>query len=52
MADFSTWTRENLVKFCFEASEELARQKDEIAFLEQDLKAAMAAYREINREYS
>jgi len=50
MTDFSTWSRENLVKFCFEASEQLARQRDEIAFLEQDLKAAMIAYREINKE--
>lgn len=48
MADFSSWTRENLVKFAFEASQLIAHQKAEIEYLQGDLKACMEAYRELN----
>jgi len=48
VADFSTWTRENLVKFCFDASEMLADQDGEISTLREELKAAIRAYRYIN----
>lgn len=48
MADFTSWTRENLVKFCFEASEMLSEQDGEISTLREELKAAIRAYRYIN----
>lgn len=48
MADFSSWTRENLVKFAFDATEKIAVQQAEIAYLQDDLKACMEAYRELN----
>jgi hypothetical protein len=48
MADFSSWSKENLVKFAFEASQMIATQKVEIEYLQDDLKACMKAYRELN----
>jgi hypothetical protein len=48
MADFSSWTRENLVKFAFEASQLIATQRVEIEYLQDDLKACMKAYRDLN----
>lgn len=48
MADFSSWNKENLVKFAFEASQMIATQKAEIEYLQDDLKACMEAYRELN----
>jgi len=48
--DFSTWDPKNLVKFCFEASQMLADQDKEIKGLREDLKAAIKAYREINKK--
>lgn len=48
MADFSSWTRENLVKFAFDASQLIATQKAEIEYLQDDLRACMEAYRELN----
>ena len=48
MADFSSWTRENLVKFAFDASQLIALQKAEIEYLQDDLRACMEAYRELN----
>jgi hypothetical protein len=49
MADFSIWSRENLVNFCVQASIMIADKEAELQFLREDLKAAIAAYREINR---
>lgn len=48
MADFSTWTQENLVKFAFEASEMIADKEVEIRGLKSDLKSCMEAYRKLN----
>jgi hypothetical protein len=48
MADFSSWNKENLIKFAFEASEMIATQKAEIEYLQDDLKACMEAYRDLN----
>jgi hypothetical protein len=48
MADFSSWSRENLVKFAFDASQLIATQKIEIEYLQDDLKACMKAYRDLN----
>jgi len=49
MADFSTWKQENLVKFAFEASQEIADQELKIRHLKSDLKACMDAYRKLNK---
>lgn len=48
MADFSTWTQENLVKFAFEASQLIADKETEIRVLKSDLKSCMDAYRKLN----
>jgi hypothetical protein len=48
MADFNSWNKENLVKFAFEASEMIATQKTEIQYLQDDLKACIEAYRQLN----
>ena len=48
MADFSSWSKENLVKFAFEASQMIASQKAEIEYLQGDLKACIEAYRQLN----
>lgn len=39
---------ENLVKFAFEASQEIADKETTIRHLKSDLKACMNAYRELN----
>lgn len=49
MADFSTWKMENLVKFAFEASQEIADKEATIRHLRSDLKACMNAYRKLNQ---
>lgn len=49
MADFKTWKMENLVKFAFEASQEIADQQEKIRHLKSDLKSCMNAYRELNK---
>jgi hypothetical protein len=46
--DFRTWSQENLLKFAFEATQKIAEQSEEIRHLQDDLKAAMKAYRELN----
>lgn len=49
MADFKTWKMENLVKFAFEASQEIADQEVKIRHLKSDLKSCMDAYRKLNK---
>ena len=49
MADFSTWKQENLIKFAFEASQEIADKEATIRHLRSDLKSCMNAYRELNK---
>ena len=48
MADFSSWTQDNLVKFAFEASQLIADKETEIRGLKSDLKSCMDAYRKLN----
>jgi tRNA(Phe) wybutosine-synthesizing methylase Tyw3 len=45
---FEVWDRENLVAFAKEANEKLREQDERIQQLEQDLKDALKAYRELN----
>jgi hypothetical protein len=45
---FEVWDRENLVAFAKEANEKLREQDERIQQLEQDLKDAIKAYRELN----
>ena len=45
---FDTWAHENLVAFAKEANEKLREQDERIQQLEQDLKDAIKAYRELN----
>ena len=49
MADFKTWKMENLVRFAFEASQEIADKEATIRHLKSDLKACMDAYRKLNQ---
>lgn len=49
MADFKTWKMENLVKFAFEASQEIADKEATIRHLKSDLKSCMDAYRKLNK---
>lgn len=43
--DFATWQQENLAKFAAEAYSKMCGQAEEIMHLQQDLKAAIHAYR-------
>jgi len=45
---FEVWDRENLIAFAKEANEKLLEQDERIQQLEQDLKDALKAYRELN----
>lgn len=45
---FEVWDRENLIAFAKEANEKLLAQDERIQQLEQDLKDALKAYRELN----
>jgi hypothetical protein len=45
---FEVWDRENLVAFAKEANEKLREQDERIQQLEQDLKDAIKAYRDLN----
>jgi hypothetical protein len=49
MADFKTWKMENLVKFAFEASQEIADKEATIRHLKSDLKACMDDYRKLSQ---
>lgn len=48
--DFATWKHENLVKFAQESYDKLQEQEDLIAELQNDVKAALASYRELLRQ--
>jgi len=45
---FEVWDRENLIAFAKQANEKLREQDERIQQLEQDLKDALKAYRELN----
>jgi len=47
MPAFNTWSQENLAKFAAEAYEKMQQQQDQIEQLQNDLKDAIKAYREI-----
>ena len=47
MPAFETWSQENLAKFAAEAYEKMRQQNDQIQQLQNDLKDAIKAYREI-----
>ena len=48
--DFASWHLETLAKFALDAYEKMREQQDEIARLQQDLKTAINAYREVLRK--
>ena len=45
--DFATWQQENLAKFAAEAYSKMCGQAEEIMHLQQDLKTAINAYRDL-----
>jgi hypothetical protein len=47
MPAFDTWSQENLAKFAMEAYAKMQDQDDRIQQLQNDLKTAINAYREI-----
>jgi hypothetical protein len=47
MPAFDTWSQANLAKFAAEAYEKMIQQHDQIQRLQNDLKDALKAYREI-----
>ena len=47
MPAFNTWSYENLAKFAAEAYEKMQQQQDQIEQLQNDLKDAIKAYREV-----
>ena len=47
--DFATWQQENLAKFAQDAYAKMQEQQDEIMHLQQDLKTAINAYRDLLR---
>ncbi len=47
--DFQTWSQDNLVKFAQEAYVKLCEQDDRIQHLQCDLKTAIQAYKELNK---
>jgi len=49
MTDFNTWRHENLVQFATEAMQRMKFLQDEVEALNADIKAAIAAYRELNK---
>lgn len=48
--DFQSWQTSNLVNFAHDAYEKMREQQDEITRLQQDLKTAISAYRELLRK--
>jgi hypothetical protein len=50
MADFNTWSRENLEQFAQEAQLKILQQEQEIGHLKQDLKDALEACRTLMRK--
>ena len=47
MPAFETWSHENLVKFAAEAYQKMQEQQDHIEQLQNNLKDAIKAYREV-----
>ena len=47
MPAFNTWSQENLAKFAAEAYAKMQQQQDQIEQLQNDLKDAIKAYREV-----
>jgi hypothetical protein len=47
MPAFDTWSHENLAKFAMEAYAKMQEQDDRIQQLQNDLKTAINAYREL-----
>ena len=47
MQAFDTWSQENLAKFAMEAYAKMQEQDDRIQQLQNDLKTAINAYREL-----
>jgi hypothetical protein len=47
MPAFDTWSQENLAKFAMEAYTKMQEQDDRIQQLQNDLKTAINAYREM-----
>lgn len=50
MPHFEIWSQENLVKFAHDAYLKMQEQQDRIAQLQNELKDAIAAYRELNND--
>ena len=50
MTDFDLWDRSNLVQLAKDSLALIKQQRDRIEQLEEDLKAAIEAYRQLNRE--
>lgn len=48
--DFQTWSQANLSKFAHDAYAKLCEQDDRIQQLECDLKTALEAYRNLNKQ--
>ena len=49
MANFATWTQENLAQFAQEANDTMIAQNERIEHLQRDLKDAIEAYRALMR---
>lgn len=47
--DFASWQTSNLVKFAHDAYAKMQQQQDDIMRLQQDLKTAINAYRDLLR---
>jgi hypothetical protein len=47
MPNFESWSHENLAKFAVEAYKKMQQQQDQIEQLQNDLKDAIKAYREL-----
>jgi hypothetical protein len=50
MPHFEIWSQENLAKFAHDAYLKMQEQQDRIAQLQNELKDAIAAYRELNND--
>jgi hypothetical protein len=49
MPTFETWSQENLAKFAAEAYAKMQEQQERIEQLQNELKDAIKAYRELNK---
>jgi hypothetical protein len=49
MPAFETWSQENLAKFAAEAYAKMQEQQERIEQLQNELKDAIKAYRELNK---